>query len=127
MKKSNTFMLIGVCIASSIIEYFLFREMNAKWAIASSRVIENSQSLNLYYIATLPYIVFLFLVSFLYKKSTEKQNYRIAFYLSVIGVLFSLLSYGSASHGALGFLFLGYVWQWLVILRFVYLCYSKNT
>ena len=103
MKYSNTFVLVGISVISLIIEYYLFREMNIKLAVASSRVNENSQLLNLFYIATLPYVVFLFLLVFLNKKSTKKQNIHIAFYLSIIGVVFSLFSYGSSSHGAPGF------------------------
>ena len=77
-------------------------------------------------VASVPYFVF-FAIYMVVSKHTRKPHPQLYLLtLSLLGVMFCLLALRQYGHSTPGFLMVGYACQWLVILRYGYLCYRRN-
>jgi O-antigen/teichoic acid export membrane protein len=118
-------LIFAICLLGFIVEAFLLNAIVTHPASSQSNS-DGNVLFKFLTIAALPYLFFV--APSILKNNIDKQNRKLfsACYLTILGVVFGLLALRQYGHATPGFLFFGYVWQWLIIVWYLYKRYINN-
>jgi uncharacterized membrane protein len=118
-------LIFAICLLGFIAEAFLLNAIISHPASSQTNS-DGNVLFNFLTIAALPYLFFVVLG--ILKNNTYQQNGKLitACYLTIVGVVLCLLALRQYGHTTPGFLFFGYVWQWLIIVWYLYKRFIKT-
>jgi hypothetical protein len=122
--------LSDFCLDLAIIIFSLFLEILLLYAIfshpAGGRTTSMALLVKFLGIASFPFLFFLFENRVGSNSQGYSRSLSYLFKLSIIGVLFCLIALKNYSHSTPGIMMLGYIIQWIIVLRYGYVLYRNR-
>lgn len=122
---SANILISVICLFGFIAEAFLFNAILTHPA-STQTTSESNIFLNSLALAALPYLFFIAICILKNNINQLSRKLLTVCYLIIVGLIFCLLALRQYGHATPGFLFFGYVWQWLIIVWYLYKIYIYN-